>query len=100
MNTPRTSTRTGLALVAMLAAFLAAMIFGGCVTTQPYSAHARPDGTRVGESRQVVFLRPYDMAEAIHVAQDNAGITSIDTARHRMRVRAWGTCYITTVVGK
>lgn len=100
MNGPRTSTRTGIALVAMLAAFLAAMIFGGCVTTRPLDAYTRPDGTRVGTSKQIVVFRPYDMATAIHVAQDNAGITMIDTARHRMRVRAVGSTYITTVIGK
>lgn len=79
---------------------LPALLFASCVTTRPHHAAMRPDGTRVGVSKQVVFLRAYDSNEALHVAQDNAGITVVDSLTVKRRVRAFGSSFITTVTGK
>ncbi len=79
---------------------LCAVLLAACTTTRPLTAHVRPNGTRVGVSKQVVFLRAYDSNEALHVAQDNAGITVVDSLTVKRRARAFGSSFITTVTGK
>lgn len=79
---------------------LCAVLLASCVTTRPYHATTRHNGTRVGVSKQVVFLRGYDANEALHVAQDNAGITVVDSLTVKRRVRAFGSSFVTTVTGK
>lgn len=88
---------------ALLAAALVwlAFVLASCSTTRPHgSPYVRTDGTRVGASKQVVFLRKRDETAALHVAMDNAGITVVDSIRTNRRVRAFGTSFITTVTGK
>lgn len=83
-----------------LPSLLCAVLLAACTNTRPLTAHVRPNGTRVGASKQVVFLRPRDETAALHVAMDNAGITVVDSIRTNRRVRAFGTSFITTVIGK
>lgn len=83
-----------------LPSLLCAVLLASCVTTRPYHATMRQNGTRVGVSKQVVFLRKRDETAALHVAMDNAGITVVDSIRTNRRVRAFGTSFITTVTGK
>lgn len=89
--------------IAFATAALVALVFVslcGCSSTRPLDAYTRTNGTRVGVSKNVVFLRGYDANEGLAVAQDNAGITSVDSVTVRRRVRAIGSAYITTVTGK
>jgi len=82
------------AFVLVLAALLAS-----CSTTRPYNAYTLPNGTRVGQSKQIVFLRPYDAQQGSAVAMDHAHITKPDSLHVKRRVRAFGSAYITTVTG-
>jgi len=80
--------------------FVVLLLLTGCRTTKPHAAFIRMNGTRVGVSKQVAFFRPYDPNEAMHVAQDHAGITVVDSITVRHRMRAIGVAHITTVTGK
>lgn len=84
-------TVLALSLCALLAA---------CINTRPLTAARRPDGTRVGVSKQVVFLKAYDQNEAVAVAMDNAGIVVLDSTWMKRRPRAFGSSYTVTVTGK
>lgn len=74
-----------------------ALMAMGCVTTRPHSATVLPDGTRIGVSRQHVFLRAYDAAEASAVAMDHANLAAIDSVAVKRRPAAFGSVYLTTV---
>lgn len=87
---------TAITLFAILAACIC---LASCNTTKPLSAHTRPDGTRVGVSKNIVFLTGYNANDGIAVAQDNAGIITIDSIGVQRRVRPFGSSYITTVTG-
>lgn len=77
--------------------FAFALLLTGCVTTRPHSATVLPDGTRVGVSRQHVFLRAYDAAAASAVAMDHANLSAIDSIAVKRRPAAFGSVYLTTV---
>lgn len=76
---------------------LVVFFLSSCVTTRPHSATVLPDGTRVGVSRQHVFLRAYDAAEASAVAMDHANLAAIDSIAVKRRPAAFGSVYLTTV---
>lgn len=81
-------------------ALLLAATCAACITTRPLTAARRGDGTRVGVSRQTVFLKAYDQHEAVAVAMDNAGIQVLDSTWVKRRPRAFGSAYTVTVTGK
>lgn len=83
-----------------LVAMLLVLFCSGCSTTRPLDAYTRTNGTRVGVSKNVVFLRGYDANEGLAVAQDHAGITHVDSLTVKRRIRAIGSAYITTVTGR